>query len=75
MQSGANIVANTTMESYVQNTNTCYSCHVYSHIAPYPLDSVNNNVFGDFSFAIKFASYNKQDVAEIKDFVTKSKQQ
>jgi len=69
MQSGATIVANTTMESYVQNTNTCYSCHVYSHIAPYPLDTVNNNVFADFSFAIKFASYNKEEIKEIKKFI------
>jgi len=57
MQSGDNIVANVTLESYVQNTNTCYSCHKYSTIAPYPPDSVNNNIFGDFSFAISAASY------------------
>lgn len=57
MASGATIVANSTMETYVQNTNTCYSCHVYSTIAPYDRDTVNNNVFGDFSFAISFAKY------------------
>ncbi|WP_160713105.1 cytochrome c family protein [Chitinophaga solisilvae] len=57
MLSGAHIVANTTMESYVQNTNTCYSCHKFSTIAPFPADSVNNNIFGDFSFAISAAQY------------------
>ena len=57
MQSGKTIVANSTMESYVQNTNTCTSCHVYSTIAPYPRDSINNNIFGDFSFAISGATY------------------
>lgn len=59
MASGTPIVANTTMESYVQSTSTCYSCHKYSTIAPYPLDSINNNVFADFSFAIGFAKYSK----------------
>ena len=73
MQSGATIVANTTMESYVQNTNTCYSCHVFSHIAPYPEDSVNDTIFGDFSFAIKFAKYDKDKVEKIKDFIKKPK--
>ncbi|MGB1205163.1 MAG: hypothetical protein ACPG5B_05925 [Chitinophagales bacterium] len=62
MTSGASIVANTTMESYVQTTNTCFSCHVCSHIAPFPADSVNNNIFGDFSFAIKFAKYSQSDI-------------
>lgn len=57
MQSGDVIVANTTLESYVQNTNTCFSCHKYSTIAPYPADSANNNIFGDFSFAISAAQY------------------
>ncbi|MFC0777167.1 hypothetical protein [Flavobacterium sp. HJSW_4] len=57
MTSGANIVANSTMETYVQSTKTCYDCHVFSTIAPYPRDSVNNNKFGDFSFAISFAKY------------------
>ncbi|MDR6564650.1 MULTISPECIES: hypothetical protein [unclassified Arcicella] len=57
MQSGVPTVANTTLESYVQKTNTCTSCHVYSTIAPYPLDSINNDIFGDFSFAISFAKY------------------
>jgi hypothetical protein len=57
MLSGANIVANTTLESYVQSTNTCYSCHQFSNIANYPLDTANNNVFGDFSFAISHASF------------------
>ncbi len=51
------IVANTSMETYVQNTNTCFSCHQYASIADYPLDSVNNNKIGDFSFAIGFAQY------------------
>ena len=73
MQSGATIVANTTMESYVQGTNTCYSCHVFSHIAPYPLDTINNKVFGDFSFAIKFASYSEEELEELKKFLTKNK--
>ncbi len=59
MTSGTSVVANTTLESYVQKTNTCFTCHVYSTIAPFPPDSVNNNVFGDFSFAITFAKYNK----------------
>lgn len=57
MTSGKSIVANTTMESYVQNTNTCISCHQYSTIAPYAKDTINNNVFGDFSFAISAAKY------------------
>lgn len=57
MVSGATIVANSTLESYVQKTNTCISCHVFSTIASYPLDTANNNVFGDFSFAIGFATY------------------
>lgn len=57
MLSGSSIVANTTLESYVQNTSTCYSCHQGSNIAPLPTDTVNNNVFGDFSFAIGFATY------------------
>ena len=56
MLSGAAIVANSTLESYVQKVNTCYSCHVFSTIAPYASDTANNNVFGDFSFAIGFAS-------------------
>lgn len=53
------IVANTTMESYVQNTSTCTTCHVYGTIADYPPDSVNNTIFGDFSFAIGAAKYPK----------------
>ncbi|WP_136666520.1 cytochrome c family protein [Flavobacterium sp. H122] len=57
MLSGKTIVANSTMESYVQNKNTCISCHVYSTIAPYNKDTINNNVFGDFSFAISAAKY------------------
>jgi hypothetical protein len=57
MLSGKIIVANSTMESYVQNKNTCTSCHVYSTIAPYDKDTINNNVFGDFSFAISAAKY------------------
>lgn len=56
MASGATIVANTTLESYVQKKNTCTSCHVFSTIAPYPLDTANNDIFGDFSFAISAAS-------------------
>ncbi|MFW2372690.1 MAG: hypothetical protein ACN4GM_06170 [Gammaproteobacteria bacterium] len=63
MQSGAHIVANTTLESYVQDTLTCYQCHVFSHIADYPPDSKNNTVFGDFSFAIKSAKYDPDDVS------------
>jgi hypothetical protein len=57
MASGATIVANSTLESYVQKTNTCISCHVYSTIASYPQDTANNNIFGDFSFAIGAATY------------------
>lgn len=57
MASGSPIVANTTLESYVQKVNTCTSCHVHSTIAPYPADTANNNIFGDFSFAIGFATY------------------
>ena len=57
MLSGAAIVANSTMESYVQSTNTCYNCHVFSTIAQYANDTINNNKFGDFSFAISFAKY------------------
>jgi hypothetical protein len=60
MQSGVSIVANTTMESYVQQSNTCFSCHKYSNIAFYPPDSANSNLFGDFSFAIGFAKSNFQ---------------
>ncbi len=56
MQSGATIVANSTLESYVQKTNTCFNCHVFSTIAPYSLDTANNNIFGDFSFAISAAT-------------------
>jgi hypothetical protein len=57
MTSGASIVANSTMETYVQSTKTCFNCHVFSTIAPYPADSINNHKFGDFSFAISFAKY------------------
>lgn len=57
MQSGSVIVANTTLESYVQNTLTCFSCHKFSTIAPYANDTANNNIFGDFSFAISAAQY------------------
>lgn len=56
MASGAAIVANTTLESYVQKKFTCTSCHVGSTIAPYPLDTANNDIFGDFSFAISAAT-------------------
>lgn len=56
MASGSTIVANSTLESYVQGVNTCYSCHVFSSIAPYSLDTADNHIFGDFSFAIGFAS-------------------
>lgn len=56
MASGESIVANSTLESYVQNVNTCYNCHVFSTIAPYSLDTANNDIFGDFSFAIGFAT-------------------
>ncbi len=57
MTSGSAIVANTTLESYVQKTNTCTSCHQFSTIAPYPGDTINNSVFGDFSFVIGDAQY------------------
>lgn len=55
MTSGANILANTTMESYVQK-QTCTSCHVYSTIAADSTDTAHNQIFGDFSFAIGFAT-------------------
>lgn len=61
MASGTTVVANSTMETYIQSSagnTTCFSCHMYSTVAAYPPDSVNNNVFGDFSFAISFAKYN-----------------
>lgn len=51
------IVANTSMETYVQKSLTCFGCHQYASIADYPPDSVNNNKIGDFSFAIGFAQY------------------
>lgn len=57
MLSGVRTVANSTMETYVQSTKTCYTCHVFSTIAPYPRDTVNNSKFGDFSFALSFAKY------------------
>ena len=69
MASGANIVANTTSESYVQDQLTCFNCHVFSHIAPYPPDSVNDTIFGDFSFAIKFAKYNESDVENLMTMI------
>jgi hypothetical protein len=62
MQSGVLIVANTTLESYVQNTSTCFSCHMFSTIAPYANDTVNNKIFGDFSFAISAAKYANTNV-------------
>ncbi|MGB3179863.1 MAG: hypothetical protein WBB45_00630 [Cyclobacteriaceae bacterium] len=68
MLSGAVIVANTTMESYVQGTNTCTSCHKFGSIAPFAPDSVNNNVFGDFSFIIGDAKYSQKDIDAIKDW-------
>ncbi|MGB8191892.1 MAG: hypothetical protein WCF67_08240 [Chitinophagaceae bacterium] len=66
MQSGDVIVANTTLESYVQNTNTCFSCHKFSNIAPYNNDTINNNIFGDFSFAISAAQYANTSKAKKK---------
>ncbi len=48
-------VANSTMESYIQRT-TCTGCHTGSTIAPSPSDA-QPDTFGDFSFAISFASY------------------
>ena len=48
-------VANSTMESYIQQ-NTCTYCHTFSSIA----ETKNTNVpsyFGDFSFAIGTATY------------------
>jgi hypothetical protein len=51
------IVANTTMETYVQNSLTCFNCHQYASIADYPADTVNDNKIGDFSFAIGFAHH------------------
>lgn len=59
LQSGTTIVANTTMESYVQTSFTCINCHNGSTIAYYPPDSANQNIFGDFSFAIGFANFSK----------------
>lgn len=57
MLSGVSNVANATMETYVQTNKTCYTCHVFSTIAPYSRDSINNSKFGDFSFALSFAKY------------------
>ncbi|HLA53510.1 MAG TPA: hypothetical protein VK618_09410, partial [Flavitalea sp.] len=48
-------VANSTMESYIQHT-TCTGCHTGSTIAP-SLSNPQPDTFGDFSFAISFASY------------------
>lgn len=56
MKSGVKIVANTTLESYVQNTNTCFSCHQDSTIAFDANDPANNGIFSDFSFAIGSAT-------------------
>ncbi len=66
MQSGSVIVANTTLESYVQNTLTCFSCHKFSTIAPYANDTANNNIFGDFSFAISAAGYSNTNARKKK---------
>ena len=64
LQSGTTIVANTTMESYAQTSFTCIKCHNGSTIAYYPPDSVNQNIFGDFSFAIGFANFSKHQQAK-----------
>ena len=67
-----NIVANTTMETYVQSS-TCFNCHMFSTIANYPPDSTNDNAFGDFSFAIGFAGYtaNKEDSLKLSKYLEK----
>lgn len=58
MLSGAGtVIANSTMETYVQSTKTCFDCHIFSTIAPYSRDTINNSKFGDFSFALTFAKY------------------
>ncbi len=75
MLSGAHIVANTTLESYVQSTNTCYSCHVYGTIAPFPGDSANDDVFGDFSFVIGSAKYSQSQLNEMTSMVSKLKKE
>lgn len=73
MISGVSSVANATMESYVQ-TKTCTSCHIYSQIAPDVSDTSNNNKFGDFSFAIGFASSPKSIHSErIKKYLKNKK--
>lgn len=69
MASGANIVANTTLESYTQE-KTCFTCHVNSKIAPYPPTSSLNKTFGDFSFAIGSAKYNEE---EVKNYLENAK--
>lgn len=66
MTSGSRIVANTSLESYVQNTLTCFSCHKGATIAAYPKDTVNNSIFGDFSFAISAAQYPASGAAKKK---------
>lgn len=73
MTSGDKIVANTTMETYVQSSDNCLSCHTYSTIAAYPQDSINNNVFGDFSFAISAAKYPATVSKQKKIMKTKKK--
>lgn len=71
MTSGASIVSNSTMETYVQSTKTCFNCHVHSTIAPYPPDSINNTKFGDFSFAIYFAKYPQAKANQKKKSIKK----
>lgn len=65
MTSGTNVLANTTLETYAQTT-TCTGCHVFSQIAPLASDKSNNNKFGDFSFAIGFASSSPPKVSKKK---------
>lgn len=66
MLSGRLIVANSTMESYVQKENTCTFCHIHSTIAPYDRDTINNDIFADFSFVIKSAKYRKSPLGKKK---------
>jgi hypothetical protein len=48
-------VANSTMESYIQQ-NTCTFCHTYASIAATKIPNVRS-YFADFSFAIGTATY------------------
>lgn len=50
-------VANTTMETYIQNT-TCTNCHKFTQIAPIPTDT-NPRFAADYTFSMFNAKYPK----------------